>query len=117
MRVFVTAATILAGLALAACGGDEPAAAGPAPDPDRAVSAPARRSTAPPSDPAACRDLSRQLPGRPLAEATDLAQTAGCAIRVVARDGRDLPVTEDYSETRINVRVRAGVIEDVTGLF
>jgi hypothetical protein len=107
---------VMLALGLAACGDAEPPE--PAADPDQPVQAPARHEpTGPPPDPAACERLSRRLPGRGVDEAEALAREARCALRVVERDGRSLPVTEDFSESRINVRVRDGVVTEVAGLF
>jgi hypothetical protein len=109
--------TVALALGLAACGDAEPPER-PAAEPDQPVQAPARHEPAgPPPDPAACERLSRRLPGRSLDDAEALARRARCALRVVAVDGRDLAVTDDFSETRINVRVRDGAVSDVTGLF
>jgi hypothetical protein len=108
----------LAGLALllAACGeadGQPPAPA----DPDEPVSAPAR-TTEPvePPDPAACERVAETLPGLTLADAERAARRERCAVRVIARDGEPLAVTDDYSEARINVRVEDGIVIDVDGL-
>jgi hypothetical protein len=46
-------------------------------------------------------------------EATTLAEQNGWTLRVVRRDGEDLAVTEDYSESRVNVAVEAGVVLSV----
>ena len=102
-------------LAVAACGSaDEPAAAGP----DQPVQAPARHdAVTPPANPAACKRLSRQLAGRSLEEARSAARKARCALRVVSLDGADLAVTDDFSRSRINIRVESGRVADVTGLF
>jgi hypothetical protein len=111
----VTALLVLA-LAVAACGSaeDEPAAA----DPDQPVEAPARHDTvATPADPAACKRLSRHLAGRSLEAARSQAAEAKCALRVVSLDGEDLAVTDDFSRSRINVRVESGRVAAVTGLF
>jgi pimeloyl-ACP methyl ester carboxylesterase len=83
-----------------------------------ATSAPARRSNpAAAADPATCRRLSRRLRGRRLADAMALARKANCAVRVVERDGHQLVVTEDFSPTRINVKVSAGSVTEVAGLY
>jgi type IV pilus biogenesis protein CpaD/CtpE len=86
-------------------------------DPEQPVQAPARHDTAEPSDPAACKRLSRRLVGRSLEEAQSMAREARCALRVVSQDGQDLPVTEDFSHSRINVRVESGQVTEVAGLF
>ena len=42
---------------------------------------------------------------------------SGVPLRVVRLDGEGLAVTDDYSESRINVAVDAGRVTKVTGLF
>jgi len=107
--------------AAAACGDDDRADAGGAPDPpDTPVtSSPpsAVPSPRPPVSTASCRRLGRRLPGRRLVVAERMAHEARCPLRVVRRDGLDLPVTEDFSPSRINVAVRAGRVVRMTGLF
>ena len=46
-------------------------------------------------------------------EAATLAGDNGWTMRVVRRDGEDLAVTEDYSTSRVNVAVEAGVVVSV----
>lgn len=46
-------------------------------------------------------------------EASKLAEQNGWTMRVVRRDGEDLAVTDDYSESRVNVAVEAGVVLSV----
>lgn len=46
-------------------------------------------------------------------EAAKLAEQNGWTMRVVRRDGEDLAVTEDYSESRVNVAVEAGAVVSV----
>jgi hypothetical protein len=45
------------------------------------------------------------------------ASRRGCALRVVRADGEDLPVTDDFSLSRVNVIVRAGVVVGVDGFY
>jgi hypothetical protein len=107
-------------LAIAACGeADEPVSGA---DPDQPVQAPADTSppggpAAEPASPARCRRVSRRLVGRQLGAAHSIARKAGCALRVVVEDGRSLPVTEDFSRSRINVRIEDGEVAGVAGLF
>jgi hypothetical protein len=85
---------------------DTPVSSTPQPDP-----------VAQPADPAACERLSRRLEGWSLNRARARAERDRCPLRVVERDGEQLAVTDDYSESRINVRVDAGRVTRVTGLF
>ena|SRR5947209_18356319 len=55
----------------------------------------------------------RRLIGLPEARASQVAAKSSCMIRVVERDGRQLTVTADYSNYRIDVAVRHGVIVGV----
>jgi hypothetical protein len=85
---------------------DTPVSSTPGPDP-----------VAKPADPAACERLSRRLEGLALERARARAERGRCPLRVVERDGEQLAVTDDYSESRINVAVDAGRVTKVTGLF
>jgi len=114
MRPATTLLLLLLALVAAGCGSDE---GEPAASPDQPVSAPAQHDTEEPVDPAVCERLSRRLVGRSLDKAMSMARTARCVLRVVSQDGRGLPVTEDYSTSRINVRVEAGKVAEVAGLF
>ncbi len=101
---------------LAGCGEDDDAAA-PA-DPDTPVtSPPVQDPVAAPADPATCQRLSRRVEGWSLERARARAERARCPLRVVKLDGEGLAVTDDYSESRINVVVEAGRIVKVSGLF
>ncbi|HEU4655878.1 MAG TPA: hypothetical protein VFR97_00050 [Capillimicrobium sp.] len=115
MRRGSVALVVLSVAALAACGAEEPRASTWAPDDP--VTAPAQPSAPVAADPAACRRVSRRLPGLRVRRAEARAEQAGCAFRVVRRNGTDLPVTEDFSPSRINVAVRSGVVTRVVGLF
>ena len=53
--------------------------------------------------------------GLDVTAATAEAESRGCALRVVRIDGKDLPVTEDFSESRVNVIVRDGLVVGVDG--
>jgi hypothetical protein len=114
MRLTTSLMVLLLALVAAGCGSAEGAAV----NPDQPVQAPAQQdATVEPVDPAVCERLSRRLVGRTLADAQASARKARCALRVVSQDGQDLPVTEDFSPGRINVRVEAGKVTAVTGLF
>jgi hypothetical protein len=115
LRAALLVALVVAAAAAAGCGEDR--GFGAAEDPDARVHAPVQRSTRPPADRATCRRLSRRLPGRRLARAAAMARKARCALRVVIRDGRDLPVTEDFSRSRVNVAVTSATVVRVVGLF
>jgi hypothetical protein len=114
MRSTTTLLLLLLALLAAGCGSDD---GGSAASPDEPVSAPAQHNTEEPVDPAVCERLSRRLVGRSLDKAMSMARAARCVLRVVSEDGRGLPVTEDYSTSRINVRVEAGKVAEVAGLF
>ena len=114
MRATTTLLLLLLALVAAGCGSDE---GGSAASPDQPVSAPAQQHPEAPVDPAVCERLSRRLAGRSLDKAMSMARAARCVLRVVSQDGRALPVTDDYSTSRINVRVEAGNVAEVTGLF
>jgi hypothetical protein len=114
MRLTTALPLLVVALVAAACGDVE---SEPAANPDQPVQAPARQDTVEAADPAVCKRLSRRLAGRRLEEARSLAREARCALRVVSQDGQDLPVTEDFSRSRINVRVESGRVAEVTGLF
>jgi hypothetical protein len=117
MRLTTSLLVLMVALAGAACASTEGESAV---DPDQPVQAPAQHDTVgavEPVDPAVCERLSRRLAGRPLDRAQSLARKARCALRVVSRDGQDLPVTEDFSRSRINVRVASGKVTEVAGLY
>jgi hypothetical protein len=100
MRVLVAA---FAALALAGCGEDTGATPG-AGDPDAPVSS--TPGQPPAGAPKECTLAPRRVVGRTESAARALAERHGCVMRVIERDGMVLAVTEDYSESRINVRVR-----------
>jgi hypothetical protein len=41
----------------------------------------------------------------------------GCTLRVVRRDGVNVPYTGDYRQDRVNVAVRDGQVKRVVGVF
>jgi hypothetical protein len=125
MRARTLLAAVLA-LVVAGCGEAAPPGSGSAAkpgqnvgsDPDGSVSSgPLRRSPAKPQNPARCKRLAERLEGLDLATAETRTRNAGCALRVVERDGQGLAVTDDFSLSRINVHVQAGTITKVAGLF
>lgn len=59
---------------------------------------------------------SGQLLGVAEADAAKVAEQFGWTVRVVKRDGEQLAVTMDYSETRVNVIVEDGVITGVDSI-
>ncbi len=46
-----------------------------------------------------------EIVGESVADATATLEDAGMTLRVVKRDGEDLPGTQDYIPTRVNVAV------------
>ena len=52
--------------------------------------------------------------GLPEAEAQAQVRAAGRAVRVVARDGQDFPVTLDFNAERVNLHVMKGVVVAIT---
>jgi hypothetical protein len=55
----------------------------------------------------------KQLIGLKLAKAKREAAKADCIVRVVRRDGKTLPRTEDRRPNRINVIIRRGVVRGI----
>lgn len=113
MRLTTSLLVLLLALAAAGCGSAE---GEPSADPDQPVQAPAQHDAVKAVDPAVCERLSRRLVGRPLDDARSMVREARCALRVVSQDGHDFPITEDFSPSRINVRVASGKVTEVTGL-
>jgi hypothetical protein len=108
---------IVVALGLAACGeADEPASTA---GPDTPVQAPAKPAppATTPAPKADCKRLSRRLVGRRWVEAELMARKRRCPLRTAIRDGRNLALTEDFSPSRINVRVDDGVVTEIVGLF
>ena len=56
------------------------------------------------------------LVGLRVDEASKLAEASGWTVRVARADGADLALTMDYSETRLNVAVEAGVVTEVVSI-
>ncbi|MFM2073538.1 MAG: hypothetical protein RLZZ623_3802 [Actinomycetota bacterium] len=56
---------------------------------------------------------SAALVGLTESEATDVATANGWLVRVVRRDGVDLPSTDDYRENRYNLAIVGGVVSEV----
>jgi hypothetical protein len=59
----------------------------------------------------------QRLVGLELAQAQELAAGYGCTVRVVVLDGVPQVITEDFSESRVNVRVDAGRVTAVDGVY
>jgi hypothetical protein len=70
--------------------------------------------TAEPTIAAATQKLSEEVVGLPEDEAQAAVEGAGLTYRVVARDGKALAATDDYSVTRINVAVDNGTVTEAT---
>jgi hypothetical protein len=59
----------------------------------------------------------RRLIGKRLPRAREIARAHDCTARVVKRDGESLPVTEDFSWTRIDVAVNGGRVTGIDGVY
>lgn len=99
------------------------ASTAPAPVPDTAVAPPANPAPADCVSPdvttpggVSADRIASGLPGLCLAVAQDLAKQFGFELRVVRQDGVDLPVTDDHSDSRINVAVDNGVVTSVVSI-
>jgi beta-lactam-binding protein with PASTA domain len=87
MRAFAVATVMALALTVSACGDDDDDAS---------------------DDTATEQSLAVDVPdviGEPVEEATATLEDAGLTLRVVRRDGEDLPATADFVETRVNVAV------------
>lgn len=61
----------------------------------------------PPPEPGTTLDWNAEkLEGKKIRKAKRIAERHGCTVRVVKRDGEELPVTMDFSYNRINVSIR-----------
>jgi heat shock protein HslJ len=70
--------------------------------------------TAQPTISDATQKLSEGVVGLPEDEAQAAIEGAGLTYRVIARDGKALAATDDYSVTRINVAVDEGTVTEAT---
>jgi heat shock protein HslJ len=70
--------------------------------------------TAEPTISDATQKLSEEVVGLPEDEAQAAIEGAGLTYRVVARDGKALAATDDFSVTRINVAVDEGTVTEAT---
>ena len=106
---------LLAFAALAGCGDDEERAAAPG-GPDAPVSSGSVEPSAPATPPTpsrTCKRLGHRLVGATLPSATARAERRGCPLRVAVLDGEPQILTEDFSPSRINVRVRDDAVTGV----
>lgn len=102
---------VSAAAGLAACGDDgprSPSTTGPAAS---GPSATAPEQTSPDAGPT--EDSAAELVGLDEDEATEAAEDRGWTVRVVRRDGEDLPATLDLRPNRVNVEVTDGVVTAV----
>jgi len=60
---------------------------------------------------------SKELKGLKLNQAREAASSMACTLRVVKKDGKDLPVTKDLRPDRINVAVKDKRVKKVVGLY
>jgi hypothetical protein len=61
-------------------------------------------------DPGEAQTVAEGLVGSTEEEAVATVEAAGFVARVIARDGEDLAVTDDYRVDRINLRIEGGVV-------
>jgi hypothetical protein len=73
-------------------------------------------TTVPPTTLPVTSEATDPIIGLSVDEATAALAAEGLTLRVVREDGVDLIVTEDYSESRVNVAVEAGVVTEVLGI-
>lgn len=59
-------------------------------------------------------NTAQQLLGLPEAEATRVAMANGWIVRIAARDGEFFFLTEDYSNSRVNLSVKRGIVIAIT---
>jgi hypothetical protein len=86
MRTFVVVTVMAMTLAVSACGSDEDSSDDAATEGSVAADVP-------------------DVTGESVADATATLEAAGLTLRVVKRDGEDLPSTADFVDTRVNVAV------------
>jgi hypothetical protein len=103
--------SLVAALALAACGSDDSGDTDP----------PATTATAdeaPISCPSHRQDAfdAQQVVGESVQGAERLAERHGCSVRVIERDGEPLAGTDDLVPSRINVVVENGLVTQVAGV-
>jgi hypothetical protein len=87
MRALVVASVVALAVAVSACGDDD--------DSSSAATTEAEAPSASVPD----------VVGQSVDKATATLEAAGLTLRVVRRDGQDLPGTMDFVETRVNVAV------------
>ncbi|HEX2783124.1 MAG TPA: hypothetical protein VHN36_06030 [Ilumatobacteraceae bacterium] len=61
-------------------------------------------------------EIAKAVVGYCVTDAQKLAETFGFTVRVAREDGVDLPVTADFSESRINVAVEKGTVTEVLSI-
>jgi hypothetical protein len=66
--------------------------------------------------PASAKEIADSVVGLCLADAQDQAKTFGYELRVVRQDGVDLAVTDDFSESRINVATKGDIVAEVVSI-
>ncbi|MCK9248503.1 MAG: hypothetical protein M0P31_05940 [Solirubrobacteraceae bacterium] len=98
-------------VAMAGCGDDDDRV--DVQRPAEAIPCPTERALLPGGDtttptPAAPKLDARDLLGLTVDDASARAQDAGCSVRVLRRDGDDLPGTLDLRHNRVNVEERDG---------
>jgi hypothetical protein len=59
-------------------------------------------------------NTAQQLLGLPESEATKVAMENGWVVRIAARDGEFFMLTQDYSESRVNLSVKNGKVIAIT---
>ena len=115
-------AAIASAALLLGCGnsgdGQAPATTGPAdagnPPAEASPSAPGQFRSCPSDDPTGFQ--TKRLVGLKLPAAESTAKAGGCTVRVVRRDGKDLPATADFQASRIDVAVSDNVVRKILGV-
>jgi hypothetical protein len=94
---------------------------GVVPAPETVVPVPAPGGTCPAlppttEPPATAEQIAGGLVGYCLADAEQMAKHYGYEVRVVRQDGEDLVITDDFSESRINVATKGDIVAEIVSI-